>query len=558
MAKKRTPQELARIKARKEFVQSNPELDPAEARKRFFVQTRVQELEKSGVEVTKERRAALRQKFATGGVQRQGFYTPQDVAKYTTGGSTTTGSSTTNNSTVNPPKDSSIKRPEIRTNNVLGSRKTTSTPPPTPIVRASVETPKGYQGKSPAAGTLKYSKASYQSTKNLQKNAQTYEQIVAGLTKKGMSFEKAQETAKLLPGVYERTDKAYFEKSGAGKAISNIKDELYAASGMATFRQGQEERKTNEAKGIFYETLGVGIMALNAITLLRGAKGKVAEYNAKKFGVPQLGPGKTARFESKSTAALENKATVEAAKGSKGPFLAEPVKVPFKVKAAQDRARLQAQMELEARTLGTKVTGPKASQTAKPAPTEATVVKPKGNKGKGGKGKVKDTTTTKAQPDPKLEAKNTQVVKDIKTEVAKKTSTGSTGQALIPKSLAEVKAVTPKSTSGTPSRVPLKNKFKSQQEFNAYWGGAGRGAFNLAPTEFKTNFIKLNQKYIDAFRAESSRKALQAKILETQRVAEVKARNAEVLKAQGLEPKKIVPKSEQPLRQPVKRKTKKK
>ncbi|MFN9953077.1 MAG: hypothetical protein ACK55I_08250, partial [bacterium] len=85
MAKKRTPQELERIRQRKEFVQSNPELDPAEARKRFFVQTRVQELEKSGVEVTKERRAALRQKFLTGGVQRQGFYTPTDVAKFTGG-----------------------------------------------------------------------------------------------------------------------------------------------------------------------------------------------------------------------------------------------------------------------------------------------------------------------------------------------------------------------------------------------------------------------------------------------------------------------------------------
>jgi hypothetical protein len=74
MAKKqRTSQELERIRQRKEFVQANPELDPAEARKRFYVQTRAQELQKSGVEVTKERRAALRQKFASGGVQRQGF-----------------------------------------------------------------------------------------------------------------------------------------------------------------------------------------------------------------------------------------------------------------------------------------------------------------------------------------------------------------------------------------------------------------------------------------------------------------------------------------------------
>jgi hypothetical protein len=99
MAKKRTPEELARIKARKEFVQSNPELDPAEARKRFFVQTRVQELRKSGADVTRERRAALRQKFLSGDVQRQGFYTPTDVAKFTGSGSTggSTGSSTSGN-----------------------------------------------------------------------------------------------------------------------------------------------------------------------------------------------------------------------------------------------------------------------------------------------------------------------------------------------------------------------------------------------------------------------------------------------------------------------------
>ena len=83
MAKKRTPQELERIRQRKEFVQSKPDLDPAEARQRFFVQTRAQELQKSGVEVTKERRAALRQKFASGNVQRTGFYTAGDIAKFT-------------------------------------------------------------------------------------------------------------------------------------------------------------------------------------------------------------------------------------------------------------------------------------------------------------------------------------------------------------------------------------------------------------------------------------------------------------------------------------------
>ena len=96
MAKKRTPEELERIRQRKEFVQSKPELDPAKARQQFFVQTRAKELEKSGVEVTKERRAALRQKFASGNVQRAGFYTPTDIAKFTGNNNNT---NNTNNTT---------------------------------------------------------------------------------------------------------------------------------------------------------------------------------------------------------------------------------------------------------------------------------------------------------------------------------------------------------------------------------------------------------------------------------------------------------------------------
>lgn len=81
MAKKINPAEQLRIKQRKEFVQANPDLDPAVARQRFFVQTRVQELTKSGVEVTKERRAALREKFASGDIARKGFLTPQDIQR---------------------------------------------------------------------------------------------------------------------------------------------------------------------------------------------------------------------------------------------------------------------------------------------------------------------------------------------------------------------------------------------------------------------------------------------------------------------------------------------
>ena len=95
MAKKLNPVEQQRVQQRKAFVQANPDLDPAVARQRFFVQTRVQELTKSGVEVTKERRAALRQQFASGDISRKGFLTPQDVQRSST--------NNTNNNVVPPP-----------------------------------------------------------------------------------------------------------------------------------------------------------------------------------------------------------------------------------------------------------------------------------------------------------------------------------------------------------------------------------------------------------------------------------------------------------------------
>ena len=79
--KNKTPQDKALAAKRVEFVKARPNLDPAEARQRFFVQTRAAELTSKGVEINKEKRAQLRQKFQTGNVQRQGFYTPGDLAK---------------------------------------------------------------------------------------------------------------------------------------------------------------------------------------------------------------------------------------------------------------------------------------------------------------------------------------------------------------------------------------------------------------------------------------------------------------------------------------------
>jgi hypothetical protein len=83
--KAKTPQEQALIKKRVEFVQSKPDVPKAQARQQFFVQTRAAELQAKGVEVTKEKRAQLRQRFQSGQVQRSGFYTDADRASFATG-----------------------------------------------------------------------------------------------------------------------------------------------------------------------------------------------------------------------------------------------------------------------------------------------------------------------------------------------------------------------------------------------------------------------------------------------------------------------------------------
>ena len=83
--KAKTPKEQALIKKRVEFVQSKPDVPKAQARQQFFVQTRAAELQAKGVEVTKEKRAQLRQKFQSGDVSRSGFYTDADRARFAAG-----------------------------------------------------------------------------------------------------------------------------------------------------------------------------------------------------------------------------------------------------------------------------------------------------------------------------------------------------------------------------------------------------------------------------------------------------------------------------------------
>jgi hypothetical protein len=73
---------------RKAFVASRGSEKDKESRKRFYVKTRVAELEKAGKPVSAEKRKQLRQKFNSGDVSRKGFAAP----KKKTGGSSSSSS----------------------------------------------------------------------------------------------------------------------------------------------------------------------------------------------------------------------------------------------------------------------------------------------------------------------------------------------------------------------------------------------------------------------------------------------------------------------------------
>jgi hypothetical protein len=75
--------EKARIAGRKEAVKAGAAKGQSakESRKRYYVQTRVAELEKAGKPVSAEKRKQLRQKFNSGDVSRRGFAAPKKQVK---------------------------------------------------------------------------------------------------------------------------------------------------------------------------------------------------------------------------------------------------------------------------------------------------------------------------------------------------------------------------------------------------------------------------------------------------------------------------------------------
>jgi len=119
--KQEDPNKVAQRKAeRVAFVKSKPELAPEVARKRFYVQTRANELEAAGKDVD---RAALRAKFESGGVTREGFYTPGDISRFSASRNTDSLGDAKNTPSVTPtppvspvaPSDTNVPTSGVRT-----------------------------------------------------------------------------------------------------------------------------------------------------------------------------------------------------------------------------------------------------------------------------------------------------------------------------------------------------------------------------------------------------------------------------------------------------------
>ncbi len=154
--KQEDPNKVAQRKAeRVAFVQNNPQLAPEAARQRFYVQTRANELEAAGKDVD---RAALRAKFQSGGVTREGFYTPGDISRFNASRNTESlsESKTTPTAPVAPvaPSATSVPTPvKSKANTTTSGVKT----PPTSYQAPQTTTALG-QVAQPPSGTLAASK----------------------------------------------------------------------------------------------------------------------------------------------------------------------------------------------------------------------------------------------------------------------------------------------------------------------------------------------------------------------------------------------------------------
>ena len=107
------PKVAARVAARKQAVGAMKQkgVKAAEARKRFYVQTRSAELAAKGVKVDKSKRQELRKKYAAGDVSRAGFYKKGEKAKMgsSKSGTSKSASSSSSSKAVTLPSGATVK-----------------------------------------------------------------------------------------------------------------------------------------------------------------------------------------------------------------------------------------------------------------------------------------------------------------------------------------------------------------------------------------------------------------------------------------------------------------
>lgn len=418
--KKEDPNKVAQRKAQRvAFVQSRPDLAPEVARKRFYVQTRAQELEAAGKPVD---RAALRQKFETGGVTREGFYTPADIARINARKNINngTGSLADTKTTTTATPSTPVKNPPV--GGVVGAPtappSTTKTPPkskpqsrPPDRIKDTVVVA-GATQKSPDVQESRARVAKMQPTKAQIDQANVYNNLVK---KYGGNEKLAQAAYQLTVGGGEKVTP--IESALFGKGVS-AKTFIKEQSGIPQIGRGIEELKTG--KGITGKLRGIKDVALGGfqlagnIAMLKGGAKRLEntryfkEYPAisQRFELPAA--GQTGKFGAAVRAEEARVSKIQAEReaagwgaGAKTPVEAGPGPMTRAQVAEQRRLQRQAAVkkteapslaEVKQAEIDAKIEAGIKAATEKPvAEAPAVEIKTKGKGGKGGKGKTKST-----------------------------------------------------------------------------------------------------------------------------------------------------------------------
>lgn len=431
--KKEDPNKVAQRKAQRvAFVQSRPDLAPEVARKRFYVQTRAQELEAAGKPVD---RAALRQKFETGGVTREGFYTPADIARINARKNVNngTGSLADTKTTPSATPSAPVKNPPV--GGVVGAPtappSTTKTPtkskpqsrPPDRIQDTVVVA--GATQKSPDVQESRARVAKMQPTKAQIDEANVYNNLVK---KYGGNEKLAQAAYQLTVGGGEKVTP--IESALFGKGVS-AKTFVKEQSGIPQIGRGIEELKTG--KGITGKLRGIKDVALGGfqlagnIAMLKGGASRLSKTSyfneplaiSQRFELPAA--GQTGKFGAAVRAEEARVARIQAEReaagwgaGVKTPVEAGPA--PMTRAQVAEQRRLQRQAAVKERQAAAQQTqapslaevkqaeidaqieaGIKAATEKPVAEAPAVEIKTKGKGGKGGKGKTK-TVKQEAAP----------------------------------------------------------------------------------------------------------------------------------------------------------------